>query len=160
METININDNILPNFKNLDAIDGTVYGSHNKVKSVNPYKCYFIALYPDGRVLKGNNLFETFWDKVQNGFCDLKYILSTGHIIEVPKGRAIRPLIEVSLGLDGSKIFHFINVNVLMENEVVIYKIVLRQDNIQPYKIGDIIMSKTNIPEKFDTSWKFTNYGR
>lgn len=157
MEKFEIN-NKLTNFKNMDAIDADIYGRYNHVKSINPYKCYFIVSYPDGKIFKGNNLFETYWDKVQNGFCDLKYILSTGHIIEIPKGRAVKPLIEVSIGMDGSKIFHFINVNVLMENEVVIYKIVLRQDSISPCCIGDIIMSRDKLPEIFDGGWKFTNY--
>jgi len=159
MERMSVN-NKLPNFVGMDSVDATIYGSHNKVKSVNPYKCYFIVSYSGGRVFKGNNLFDTYWDRVKSGFCGLKYVLSTGHIIEIPKGRAIKPLIEVSLGIDGSKIFHFINVNVLMENEIVIYKIVLRQDNIQPYKIGDVIISRSKLPESFDTGWKFTDYGR
>lgn len=158
MEKFEINNNKLTNFKNMDAVDADIYGRYNHVKSINPYKCYFIVSYPDGKIFKGNNLFETYWDKVQNGFCDLKYILSTGHIIEIPKGRAVKPLIEVSIGMDGSKIFHFINVNVLMENEVVIYKIVLRQDSISPCCIGDIIMSRDKLPEIFDGGWKFTNY--
>jgi len=150
----------LPNFKEMGSVDGTIYGSHNKVKSVNPYNCRHVVTYPSGKKIRGNNLFSTEWDSIPNGFCDFKYILSTGHVIEIPKGRAIKPLIEVSLGMDGSKIFHFVNVNVLMENEIVIYKIVLRQDQISKFKIGDVIMSRSKLPESFDAGWKFTDYGR
>ena len=160
MNKFEINNNKLPNFKNMDSVDADIYGSHNHVKSINPYKCYFVISYPDGKIFKGNNLFETFWDRVQNGFCDFKYILSTGHIIEIPKYRAIKPMIEVSVGLDNSRIFHFVNVACLGDLEVITYKIVLRQDNIVPQKIGDIIISRSKLPESFDAGWKFTDYGR
>ena len=149
----------LPNFNRLDSSDGTIYGSHNRVESVNPYKCRHVLTYPNGEEIYGNNLFQTNWDLAPNGFSDLRYELSTGHIIKIPKVRAIKPLVEVSLGMDGSRIFHFINVNTLQDKEVIIYKIVLRQDKIQPYKIGDIIMNKSKLPDKLDNGWKFTNYG-
>ena len=149
----------LPNFNRLDQTDGTIFGGHNKVDSVNPFECRFIVRYQDNRIVYGKNLFDTGWNELESGFSELKYKLSTGHLIEIPKARAYKPLIEVSLGMDGSRIFHFINVQSLHEKEVVIYKIVLRQDNIQPYKIGDIIMSRSELPEIFDAGWKFTNYG-
>lgn len=150
----------LPNFSRMDATDGTIYGSHNKVLSVNPHKCKFVVTYPNGQQVYGKNLFDTGWNEIQDGFVDFKYILSTGHIISIPRARAIKPLIEVSFGMDSSRIFHFINVQTLHDKEIVTYKIVLRQDNISPYKIGDIIMSKDKLPERFDRGWKFTNFGR
>ena len=52
-------DKQIPNFKHMDKQVGKVYGTCNKVVSVNPYNCYFLAKYPDGRMIKGNNLFET-----------------------------------------------------------------------------------------------------
>jgi hypothetical protein len=150
-------DSRLPNFKRMDAVDGTVYGRSNKVTSVNPYKCYFIATYPDGKITKGNDLFNTGWDDIPNGLSKLEYVLSTGHVIEIPKARAYCPMIEVSFGMDGSRIFHSINVKCWMEKEIVIYKIVLRQDDISPQKIGDIVMSREPLPEKLNKSWKFVN---
>lgn len=149
----------LPNFSRLDQTDGTIYGAHNKVISVNPFECRFIVRYPDSRIVYGKNLFDTGWNGLVSGFRELKYKLSTGHIIEIPKAKGYKPLVEVSLSVDGSRIFHFINVQSIQEKEIVIYKIVLRQDNIQPYKIGDIIMSRDKLPEIFDAGWKFTNYG-
>lgn len=160
MQRLDISGKELPNFKELCSVDGKIYGRYNKVASVNPYKCYFIVSYPDGKMFKGNNLFETLWDRVQDGFCSFKYILSTGHVIDIPKYRAMKPMIEVSFGLDGSRIFHYVNVACLADTEVIIYKIVLRQDNIAPQKIGDIIMSRNKLPEKFDSGWKFTDFGR
>jgi hypothetical protein len=147
----------LPNFQNLDAQDGTVYGRHNTIKSVNPYKCYFVAHYPQGNVVRGYDLFTTGWDDIPQGLTKLEYILSTGHKIEIPKFRAYMPLIEVSVGMDGSRIFHSINVKCLAEKEVLIYKIILRQDNISKYKIGDIIIGKEKRPMAFGPSWKFTS---
>lgn len=146
----------LPNFKNLDAVDGTIFGRHNKVNSVNPHKCRFVATYPDGTEIKGIDLFTTGWDQIPQGLSALRYELSTGHVIEIPKYKAYLPMIEVSFGMDGSKIFHFINVHCLADKEVVVYKIVLRQDNIAPQKIGDIIMSKQVLTETQQKSWKYT----
>lgn len=157
MKILNVNDNKLPNFTGLNAVDGTIYGSHNKVKSVNPYKCRFVATYPDGTIIGGNNLFQTGWDCIPQGLSSLKYELSTGHVIQIPKFKAYLPMVEVSVGMDGSRIFHFINVNCLADKEIVIYKIVLRQDNISKWKIGDVIMSKQPFPKEMNPSWKYTS---
>lgn len=147
----------LPNFKNLSKEDGTIYGRHNTVKSVNPYECRFHAYYPDGTVQKGVDLFTTGWDFIPQGLSKLEYHLSTGHKIEIPRFKAYMPLIEVSQGMDGSRIFHSINVKCLADKEVFIYKIILRQDNISKYKIGDIILGKEKLPTEFSPSWKFTS---
>ena len=154
---MDLNNKQLPNFNRLDSVDGTIFGRHNKVKSINPYKCRFVATYPDGSEVKGNNLFQTGWDFIPQGLSKLRYELSTNHIIEIPKFKAYMPMIEVSLGMDGSRIFHFINVHCLANKEVIIYKIVLRQDNISPYKIGDVIMSKQTLPAEMSPSWKYTS---
>ena len=140
----------------MNNVDGTIFGRYNKVKSVNPYKTRFVATYID-KEIRGNDLFKTGWDQIPNGIIKLRYELSTGHVIEIPKYKAYLPLIEVSFGMDNSKVFHYINVNCLAEKEIVIYKIVLRQDNIKPQKIGDVIMGRKPIPSEKSMSWKFTN---
>jgi len=147
----------LPNFKELNSVDAKIYGSHNKVVSVNPHKCRFVATYQDGKEIRGNDLFSTGWDKLPQGLSKLRYELSTGHVIEIPKFKAYLNLIEVSFGMDGSKIFHFINVKCLAEKEIVVFKIVLRQDNISKYKIGDVIMFREPLPETVHKSWKYTS---
>jgi hypothetical protein len=147
----------LPNFQNLDSQDGKVYGRHNTVTSVNPYKCHFVAYYPDGNVIRGIDLFYTGWDVIPQGLIKLEYNLSTGHKIEIPKYKAYMPLIEVSVGMDGSRIFHSINVKCLTDKDILVYKIILRQDNISKYKIGDIIIGKEKLPTEFGPSWKFTS---
>jgi hypothetical protein len=157
MQQLNTSGKELPNFKRMDATDGTIFGRYNKVSSVNPHKCRFVATYPDGSTIKGIDLFTTGWDQIPNGLSQLKYELSTGHVIEIPKYKAYLPMIEISYGMDGSRIFHFINVNCLAEKEVIIYKIVLRQDNIAPQKIGDIIMSRQSLPKDKHSSWKYTS---
>lgn len=148
---------ILPNFQNLSKEDGKIYGRHNTVTSVNPHECRFIAHYPNGEVVRGNDLFNTGWDFIPQGLSKLEYVLSTGHTITIPKFKAYLPLIEVSVGMDGSRIFHSINVKCLADKEVIVYKIILRQDNISKYKIGDIIIGKEKMPENFGPSWKFTS---
>jgi len=150
-------DKQLPNFKHMNQQDGKVYGQHNKVTSVNPYNCYFLAKYPDGRIIKGNNLFDTGWDNIPNGLSELSYVLSTGQVIKVPKFKAYLPLIECSLGVDGSRIFHSITVKCLEENTVVIWKIILKQDNISKLKIGDVILGRETLTKTMSKSWKHTS---
>ena len=154
---MDISSKKLPNFQNLDAVDGTIFGRYNRVSSVNPHKCRFVATYPDGTELKGIDLFTTGWDNIPQGLSKLRYELSTGHVIEIPRFKAYMPQIEVSFGMDGSRIFHFINVHCMADKEVVIYKIVLRQDNLAPQKIGDIIMSRKPLPKEIHPAWKFTS---
>jgi len=148
-------DNKLPNFKHMTNQDGKVYGQHNKVTSVNPYNCYFLAKYPDGKIIKGQNLFRTGWDDIPNGLSELSYVLSTGQVIKIPKFKAYLPLIECSLGVDASRIFHSINVKCLEENSIVVWKIILKQDNISKFKIGDIILSREVLPKNMSKSWKY-----
>jgi len=130
--------------KNLDAVDGTVYGKTNKVNMVNPYKSYFIVQYNDGTIQKGNNLFDTGWGKVKDGVLSLKYKLSTGHLISIPKMSGYLPTIEVSESIEGFKLFHAIHVNCMAHDKILKYKIILKEDNISRYKIGDIIVSESN----------------
>jgi hypothetical protein len=151
-------DKQLPNFKHMTGQDGKVYGIYDTVTSVNPYNCRFIVKYPDGKVIKGNNLFETGWDDIPNGFIELSYVLSTGKIIVLPKFKAYLPLIECSLGVDGSRIFHSINVKCLEPNSVQVWKIILKQDNLNTrFKIGDIILGREPLPKYFSKSWKYTS---
>jgi len=145
------------NFKHMTKEDGKIYGRHNVVTSVNPHKCHFVAEYPGGRIIKGNDLFNTGWDNIPNGLSMLRYILSTGHVIQIPKFKAYLPLIETSIGMDGSRVFHCINIKCLGDKDVLVYKIILRQDGISKLKIGDIVMGKERKPERFNKSWKFTN---
>ena len=150
-------DKKLPNFKGLTKEDGKIYGRHNTVTSINPYRCYFIATYPDGKIIKGNNLFTTGWNEIPNGLSKLEYVLSTGNIIIIPKFKAYMPLIECSLGTDGSRIFHSIRVKCLSDKEVLVYRIILKQDNISKLRIGDVVIGREFLPEKFDKSWKYTS---
>ena len=147
----------MKNFQHMTEEDGKIYGRHNVVTSINPHKCHFVAEYPDGKTVKGNNLFTTGWDDIPNGLSALRYVLSTGHIINIPKFKAYLPLIETSIGMDGSRVFHSIRVKCLGDNEVVVFKIILKQDHISKLKIGDIVMGKEIKPKDFNKSWKFTN---
>ncbi len=150
-------DSYLPNFENITKKDGKVYGRYNTLTNINPYNCHFIAVYPDGSIIKGNNFINTGWNEIPNGLSKLSYLLSTGNIINIPKFKAYMPLIEVSFGMDGSRVFHSLNVKCLAEKEVVVNKIVLKEDNISKFKIGDIILGKEPIPINFNRSWKFTS---
>lgn len=145
----------LPNFEGLNKEDGKIYGRHNTVTSVNPYQCRFVATYPNGKTIFGQNLFTTGWDTIPQGLTSLKYELSTGHVVEIPKYKAYLPLIETSFDMNGNRIFHSINVKCLGAKEVIVYRIILRQDSISKFKIGDVIMSKETIPKEKNSSWKY-----
>jgi len=129
---------------NLDAVYGTIYGRHNKAKMVNPYKSYFIVYYNDGTIVTGNNLYDTGWNKVKNGIKLLQYKLSTGHLITIPRFQGYLPTIEVSESVEGFKLFHAIHVNCIADNKIMVYKIILKEDNISKYNIGDIIVSTSS----------------
>lgn len=129
--------------RDLDAVDGTIYGKSNKVKMINPYKSHFIVTYSDGKIVTGNNLFETGWNKVRHGIKLLQYKLSTGHLINIPKMKGYLPTIEVSETVEGFKLFHAINVNCIAHEEVITYRIILKEDRLDKYKIGDIIVSRS-----------------
>ena len=150
-------DKRLPNFENLSGADGKIYGRYNTVTSVNPYKCKFIATYPDGKIIHGKDLFTTGWDNIPNGLSKLEYVLSTGHFITIPKFNAYLPLIETSIGIDGSRIFHAINVKCMTDKDIIIYRIVLREDARDKYKIGDIIIGREPMVKEINNSWKFTS---
>jgi hypothetical protein len=151
-------DKQIPNFKHTTAQDGKVYGAHNTVTSINPYNCYFMAWYPDGHIIRGNNLFNTGWDDIPNGLTALAYTLSTGKVIHIPKFKAYLPLIECSLGIDGSRIFHSINVKCLEPHCVQTWKIILKQDVLNSkFKIGDVIVGREPLPKDMSSSWKYTS---
>ena len=148
-------DKRIKSLKNLDAVDGTVYGKYNKLSMVNPYKSFFIAHYVDGSVVKGNDLFNTGWSAIKDGITLLQFQLSTGHLISIPKFSGYLPLIEVSESMEGFKLFHSINVNCLTQDKIIIYKIILKEDNLSKYKIGDIIISTAE--KKINSSqWKMS----
>jgi len=150
-------DKKLPNFKHMTSEDGKVYGRYTKVKSVNPYNCHFMVKYPNGKVLKGNNLFTTGWDDIPHGFTEFSYVLSTGQVINLPKFKAYLPLIECSLGVDGSKIFHCINIKCLEENSIQVWKVILKEDTFSKFKIGDVIIGREKLPKHMSKSWKYTS---
>ncbi|RKX67076.1 MAG: hypothetical protein DRP42_01510 [Tenericutes bacterium] len=146
---------VLPNFSRMDKEDGTVYGKVT-LTCVNPYNTYFMVKYADGTITRGNNLLKTGWDDIDHGFVELSYHLSTGKVIKLPKFKAYLPLIEASLGMDGSRIFHALNIKCLAETEVVVYRIFLKDEPDSKYGIGDVVISMEPIPKEINKSWKFT----
>jgi hypothetical protein len=141
--------------RHLDALDGTVYGRYNKLNMVNPYKTKFIAHYEDGTSIVGNNLFDTGWSDVKDGIKLLQFKLSTGHVINIPKFHSYLPTIEVSESVDGFKLFHAIHVHCIGDDKIIKYKIVLKEDNISKYKIGDVIISHLDKGIN-STQWKMS----
>jgi len=148
-------DKRISSLKDLDAEDGVVYGARNKVHMINPFKSYLEVSYDDGSVFRGKDLFTTGWDKVKDGIRKLSYKLSTGHIIVLPKFKAYFPTIEVSESLEGFRLFHAIHIKCLADDKVLKYSIILKEDKISKYKIGDVIVKEeTGIPDS--PYWRMT----
>ena len=141
------------NIKHLNKEDGKIYGISNTLTMVNPYRCYFIAHYYNN-VIRGNDLLNTGWDVIPDGITKLQYRLSTGHLITVPKFRAYLHLVECSESLNGSRVFHSVNIKGMGDKTVTNFKIILKQDFLSKFKIGDILISeeKNFIQSEF---WKF-----
>jgi hypothetical protein len=59
----------------------------------------------------------------------------------------------VSESVEGFRLFHAINVNCLAEEKVMSYKIVLKEDQLQKYKIGDIVVTTIDKPIQSE-HWK------
>ena len=145
----------LQHVKQLGAEDGKIFGKRNKVVMVNPYKTYFIAHYPGGKIIKGNDLFDTGWDALPDGILNLEYQLSTGHVIKLPRFKAYLHLVEVSDSLDGGRIFHAVHIKGMTNeaNKVAKISIILKQDNFSKFKIGDIIVGSEK-EATLSSSWK------
>jgi len=127
---------------------------NKKILEINPNECHFIVTYPNGKILKGNALSGEAWKQIPNGLSNLKYILSNGKVIEIPKHKAYVPIIDSDK--EGKKAVHYsISVKSLDEEEIIIYKINLRQVSPLGLKIGEVIVGRESIPEKMDGGWKF-----
>lgn len=137
--------------------DLNIHGRYITLTSVDPLSCFFMVKYPDGSIRRGNNLYDTGWDDIPNGLTEFTYVLSTGHMITFPKFKAYLPLIECSIGLDGSRVFHAINVHCLEDNGVTIWRVILKQDPGSQFKIGDIIIGREPLPDIMSSSWKYTS---
>ena len=59
--------------------------------------------------------------------------------------------------MDGSRVFHSIRVNCLTDKDILVFRIILKQDLISKVKIGDILLGKVSKPDKFNNSWKFSS---
>lgn len=124
-----------------------------KVLEVNPNNCYFVATYPDGKILKGNALSDKAWQQVPNGLLELKYILSNDKVIEIPKHKAYSPTVDFNRN-KGKTVYYFIEIRCLDDKEIITYKINLRQVSPTGLRIGDVIMRREDILEEMDNSWR------
>jgi hypothetical protein len=123
-----------------------------KVLEINPHKCYFIASYPDGKIVKGNALSGDAWSKISSGIMELRYTLSNGSEIVIPKGKAYLSRVDSADG-----VYFAIDVRYLSEKAVIVYRINLRQVPGSSLRIGDVIVGSDSVPNKFDSSWKMSN---
>ena len=141
--------------RQLGREDGKIFGKYNTLTMVNPHLTYFIAHYPGGRIIKGNNLFNTGWDELPDGIVKLEYQLSTGHVVKIPPFRAYLHLVEVSESIDGGRVFHSVNIKGLTDrNSTINVKIILKQHKHSKLNIGDVVVSEDKEKPKMTPSWK------
>lgn len=127
---------------NIDRNSCQLKGKYNNVVMVNPYHCYFIAHYSGGKIIRGKDLIDTGWKELPDGIDRLQYRLSNDIIINIPRFKSYLHLVEVSQSIEGPKLFHSVNIKGLHNNKIINYKIILKQDNLSKYKIGDIIITE------------------
>lgn len=142
--------------------DVTKYGIYNKVIEVDPMFTFFVAQYVD-KAVKGTGLDVTGWDALPNGILKLRYILSTRHVITIPRYKAYLHLVEASMSIDkngglNNKNYHYVYIKGLADNCVYVHKISLRNNPVTGEKIGDINLYKEEIPTEMMSSWKMSNY--
>lgn len=120
-----------------------IEGKYNTIEMVDPLGCNFIAFYPGGKIIHGNNLIDTGWTELEDGIEKLSYKLSNGLLIELPKFEAYMHLVEVSQAVDtGDVVYHSLNIKGELKGEVINYNIALKQDKISERKIGSIKITK------------------
>ena len=126
------------------------------IETINPKTTHFVVYYPDGKIVKGKDLHTHGWEEIPNGLSKLEYELSTGKTIELPSSKAYLSIVETSAGRGGIKKFHSITVNCLQEDELLVYRIILRREKDSPLRIGDIIIGREPVPDTLKGSWKHT----
>lgn len=120
-----------------------------KVLEINPKKCYFIVSYPDGKIIKGNALSAEAWNQIPSGLSTLKYELSDGSEIKIHQYDAYSVQIDKE-----NKMFYAIEVLCLSGEEVVTYRINLRQVPGSSLKIGDVIIGRDRTAPPKNIFWK------
>ncbi len=124
-----------------------------------PRDTYFIATYDDG-VVYGTGLNDTGWDKLKDGIIKLKYVVSTGKVVDIPVYDMYMHLVEASMSIDKDsgdlygKNYHYVYVKGKAGDKVITHKIHLRayaQDDIGKCEVYIDDVSELN---KYGSSWK------
>jgi len=143
-------------------LDITKRGTYNKVIEVDPMFTFFLAVYRN-KIIKGTGLDTTGWDALPNGILRLKYVLSTGQVINIPRGLAFLHLVEASMSIDKAgglhhKNYHYVYIKSMGRKHVYVYRIALRSNPNSGQKIGDIKVYTEEVPNVLSDSWKMSAY--
>lgn len=143
-------------------LDITKRGIYNKIIEVDPMLTFFVAQYGD-KVIKGTGLDTTGWDQLPNGILRLKYVLSTGRVINIPRYKAYMHLVEASMSIDkngglNNKNYHCVYIKGLAYNCVYVHRIALRNDPNLRQRIGNIKIDIEKVPDVLSDSWKMSAY--
>ena len=137
----------------------TKTGRYKTIYEINPAATYFLATYQD-RVIKGGGLDNTGWDRLEDGIVSLKYILSTGVIIELPKYQKYLHLVEASMSIDNNtdqlygKNYHYVYIKGYTGSEVLTHCICLRSSEKHGVGKVDVFLDDVDEVDKYGDSWK------
>ena len=125
---------------------------------VVPNRTYFIAVY-DGDVVYGGGLDNTGWDKLNDSIIQLKYVLSNGDVITLPKYKKYLHLVEASMSIDDSgglynKNYHYVYIKGYTGDKVITHKIHLRAFDKEDIGKVDIYTDDLNELNGYGSSWK------
>ena len=132
--------------------DGILY-------EVVPDFTYFIVIY-EGDVVYGSGLDITGWDSVPDGIMGMKYVLSTGKILDIPRYKKYLHLVEASTSINTSsgnlygKNYHYVYIKGFTGESVITHKISLRSHTKDG--IGRVHVFKESLGEldKYSNAWR------
>ena len=126
---------------------------------VIPKYTYFIAVYK-GDVVYGTGLDTTGWDNLSDGILKLKYVMSTGRVVEIPHYESYMHLVEVSMSIDKDggdlygKNYHYVYIKGKAGDKIITHKIALRAYSADNIGDSDIYIDNNSELDKYGTSWK------
>jgi len=125
-------------------------GKYGSILELDSSETYFVAYYDKYKV-EGGSLDNSGWGNLDDGIKKLKYILSNGKEIDIPKYKAYLHLIEASMSVDKNtsalyaKNYHYVYIKGFTGDSVITHRISLRGKN--PDDIGKVKLFKDDISE-------------
>jgi hypothetical protein len=133
-------------------------GKYGSILEADSSETYFVAYY-DKHYIEGGGLDISSWSELDDGIVKLKYIVSNGKIIDIPRYKAYLHLIEASMSVDKntsalySKNYHYVYIKGFTGDKVITHRISLRGK--KPEEIGSVVVYEDDVSEinNYKSSW-------